>query len=329
MSASPFFQELRSLVASDETEVALQKLLDYLKGLQDKNAYNTVILISGRYRRLSNEQAQGIIYPQDARIERAQINAAFLSTLQNLEKKLVDEILPSVAPELKSPIEIPEFAYEKLIGDKSNIKKISWLQLGLEKEKSICRIVNRLKKGVGTGFMAEDGYLYTNHHVIGTREEAETVEVNFNFNEDATGMLMQYYTYRLEAQSFQTCPALDVSRAKILTDENLPPLSEWKHLKWSDALPKIGEHVTIIQHPEGGTKQIAMTENKVVNIFNAYLQYTTDTLAGSSGSPVFNDLWEVVAIHHAGGQLKKNERGDMIFANQAVAVQEIRKAHWQ
>jgi V8-like Glu-specific endopeptidase len=78
--------------------------------------------------------------------------------------------------------------------------------------------------------------------------------------------------------------------------------------------------VTIIQHPSGGPKQIALNENRVTNIYRHYLQYTTDTLPGSSGSPVFNDDWKVVALHHAGGHLKTNEKGDIRFINQAAAM---------
>ncbi len=38
---------------------------------------------------------------------------------------------------------------------------------------------------------------------------------------------------------------------------------------------------------------------------------TTDTAPGSSGSPVFNDQWEVVALHHMGVP-KRNEHGDLL-----------------
>jgi V8-like Glu-specific endopeptidase len=50
------------------------------------------------------------------------------------------------------------------------------------------------------------------------------------------------------------------------------------------------------------------------------VQYTTDTLPGSSGSPVFNDNWEVVALHHAGGPLKTNDKVDIRFINEAIAI---------
>ena len=61
----------------------------------------------------------------------------------------------------------------------------------------------------------------------------------------------------------------------------------------------VGEFVTIIQHPGGQKKQIALRENRVVDVLDSFLHYETDTEPGSSGSPVFNDQWEIVALHHA------------------------------
>ena len=61
----------------------------------------------------------------------------------------------------------------------------------------------------------------------------------------------------------------------------------------------VGEFVTIVQHPKGEKKQISLRENRVVDVLDSFLHYETDTESGSSGSPVFNDQWEVVALHHA------------------------------
>ncbi len=88
-------------------------------------------------------------------------------------------------------------------------------------------------------------------------------------------------------------------------------------------MPAKGDHVTIIQHPEGGPKQIALNENRVTNIYNYHVQYTTDTMPGSSGSPVFNDKWQVVAIHHKGGNLVTNDADEKRFTNQAVLMKDI------
>ena len=62
----------------------------------------------------------------------------------------------------------------------------------------------------------------------------------------------------------------------------------------------LGEYLNIIQHPNGEPKQVAVRENRLVARLDSFLHYETDTAPGSSGSPVFNDQWEVVALHHSG-----------------------------
>jgi endonuclease G, mitochondrial len=62
----------------------------------------------------------------------------------------------------------------------------------------------------------------------------------------------------------------------------------------------IDDPVNIVQHPLGGLKQVALYHNHVAFVDRDIIQYLTDTQPGSSGSPVFNDAWQVVAVHHAG-----------------------------
>jgi V8-like Glu-specific endopeptidase len=56
--------------------------------------------------------------------------------------------------------------------------------------------------------------------------------------------------------------------------------------------------VCIIQHPGGQTKKVALQHNLVRDVDTEKIQYWTDTDLGSSGSPVFDDRWDVVALHH-------------------------------
>src|SRR5262249_45016455 len=64
----------------------------------------------------------------------------------------------------------------------------------------------------------------------------------------------------------------------------------------------ISEFASIVQHPRGRPKEVALRENRIVDVLPAFLHYDADTEPGSSGSPVFNDQWEVVALHHASTQ---------------------------
>ncbi len=79
-------------------------------------------------------------------------------------------------------------------------------------------------------------------------------------------------------------------------------------MKWiivSDQKAVHAKHVSggfgnIIQHPQGDYKQLVIRENRLVSRAADFLHYMTDTEEGSSGSPVFNDQWEVIALHHWG-----------------------------
>ena len=78
----------------------------------------------------------------------------------------------------------------------------------------------------------------------------------------------------------------------------------------------------------GEDKHIALHANDVLSVWNQHLYYTTDTEPGSSGAPVFNKDWKVVAIHHAGktdaeGGLQINARGDRRGANRGILFQQI------
>jgi endonuclease G, mitochondrial len=57
--------------------------------------------------------------------------------------------------------------------------------------------------------------------------------------------------------------------------------------------------VNIIQHPGGQPKQMAIRNNLAAVLQGDDLAYFTDTKAGSSGSPVCNDQWQVLALHKA------------------------------
>jgi endonuclease G len=76
-----------------------------------------------------------------------------------------------------------------------------------------------------------------------------------------------------------------------------------------------GDSATIIQYPEGAYQQVALCDNKILDITrpNALI-YQTDTAPGTSGSPVFNDQWQVIALHSAGVG-KKNAADDYIDKN--------------
>lgn len=75
--------------------------------------------------------------------------------------------------------------------------------------------------------------------------------------------------------------------------------------------------MSIIQHPRGNPKQVAIRENRVIDVFDDFVHYVTDTEPGSSGSAVFNDQWEVISLHHSGVP-KKDKQGKILTKDNQI-----------
>jgi V8-like Glu-specific endopeptidase len=226
--------------------------------------------------------------------------------------------------------DVPEPArLEKIIGQTNNLLKINWLEKALAASKAVCRVVCADGE-LGTGFLTKEGFLFTNNHVIPTADIAKEARIEFNYQLDASGKTMTRTSYQLDASTFVTSKpdAYDYARIKVI-DRADAPLRQWGFLEFDpSAIPAVGDAVTIIQHPKGEDKQIALNANEVLGVWNQHVFYTTDTEPGSSGSPVFNKDWKVIAIHHAGkteaeGGLQVNARGDRKGANRGILFENI------
>jgi endonuclease G len=118
---------------------------------------------------------------------------------------------------------------------------------------------------------------------------------------------------------------LDYTVVAVKPSPAAPPVESWGALHLNpNADPIPTEHVVIVQHPNGGPKQIVLTANAVLQVKPPLLHYATDTMPGSSGSPVYNDLWQVIAIHHAAGPQVKLADGGSRYSNEGVLMSAIR-----
>jgi len=84
-----------------------------------------------------------------------------------------------------------------------------------------------------------------------------------------------------------------------------------------------GEPAIMIQHPKGEYKQIVLTNNRVIKINKDFLYYETDSDHGSSGSPVFNQKWELVGMNRAAVYVKKEEEDPILIGYEGTRICKI------
>ena len=221
-------------------------------------------------------------------------------------------------------------ALERVIGE-SDLFPIAYLEMGLNAGKPVCRIevrdnIGRVL-GHGTGFLVSPSLLLTNNHVLETADQARFSLAQFHYETDMQLMPRPVKSFRFDPDRlFITDRQLDFSLVALEpSSADGEKLSDFGFLPMLAESGKtlVGEYVSIIQHPSGAPKAVAIRENEVKDVFADFIHYATDTEPGSSGSPVFSDDWKIVALHHAGVP-DPNDRGKYV-ANEGIRVSSIIK----
>jgi V8-like Glu-specific endopeptidase len=298
---------VRDAIAEGELDTALSVLKN---GLNGHKLHDEVLLHSFQSRDLGRRERKGLISAEDARVARMRLASALLELASVVERARHDM---SRAP-LTDPLP-DKNALEKLFGV-SKMQPTYWLEEGLRAAHSVCRIVT--PSAFGSGFVIAQGVITTNYHVIASPAHAAASMAEMNYEEDARGNLRKVARYRLDAASYRADPEKDVVICRMVPTAGEAPFDSYAPLPLHFDPPNVADDVSIIQHPEGRTKQVAFTANPVVALYEHRLQYLTQTLPGSSGSPVFDTKWRVVAIHRAGGYLVTNANGDRRLVNEGV-----------
>lgn len=172
-----------------------------------------------------------------------------------------------------------------------------FLSDGHTRSEAVCRIKTQFS--LGTGFLiASHDFIMTNNHVLEDEDSASSSIAEFDFEAGDETLVVRLQPERF----FMTDERLDFTivacDGSALSDRTPVPLLR------NPATVTRGDRVNIIQHPSGRMKEIAIHNNEVINDgLQEVIHYETDTEPGSSGSAVFNNDWDLVALHHAGRPL--------------------------
>lgn len=202
----------------------------------------------------------------------------------------------------------------------NDLTDISYLWRGFVCARSVGRVVMRAGGrtiGFGTGSLVAPGVMLTNEHVLPSEALIAGSTLELGYERDLGGTLKApvEFSFRGDLKPI-ICKELDFALVGVVEGAR----SQLKDFGWLKLNPQpgkafVGEYLTIIQHPRGEPKQVCVRENKLLmyDENGPYLWYQTDTLSGSSGSPVFNNEWEVVALHHSSVPRTKKVNGRTVW----------------
>ena len=191
----------------------------------------------------------------------------------------------------------------------------------------------------GTGFLIGPDLVVTNYHVIecvvanedgdtsykGPRATADKVDCRFDYKVLSNGARNIGVAYGLSkrwrvALSPNNPPGqeaglshLDVAVLRLDKPAGSLPVGATTasgDSRGQIALPAVGirhsfqPHTPLfmIQHPEGDPLKLALESDAIMSLRpdRSRVRYRTNSQPGSSGSPCFDENWNLVAVHHAG-----------------------------
>jgi len=291
-----------------------------------------------------------------------------LALMQTLEAKYLERESPGpdsceakpallVSPtHLRSVLSapIPDDAHlERVLGTAST-QTLRWYRTGLTRAASVAAIRKKQGTRIGTGFAVNSADLaleageilvLTNFHVVniaGAGIAARPQEIEVIFEADDPGLTAPYRVKQVVAESPDR-GGLDFALLRL--DR---PAEGIDGVPFGEQLPSQGNksRIYIIGHPRGQELQFSLQDNWVLDHEGPphgspprperlRVHYFAPTAEGSSGSPVFDDAWDCVALHHAGakhepppedsGMRKLNGQAGYYSANEGIFIQSIRE----
>lgn len=240
-------------------------------------------------------------------------------------------------PETPSPV---TGELERIVG-RNDLLAFGWLGAALSVGNSVARLIvpryyngspvyystGNPKEIFGTGWLIGSQYIMTNYHVVNARSisEGHATERDLKLQAKHTTVQFEY-----DEENIAGFPA-DVAELVAWNRYGKPPQLDYALLKLTEPVQRIPltlapeaistldddpVAVNIIQHPGGDAKKLGIRNNLAHKITEFELSYFTDTQRGSSGSPVCDDIWRVVALHKMWNPLINN---NVMFQGQSVA----------
>jgi hypothetical protein len=222
---------------------------------------------------------------------------------------------------------------EKVLG-RDGVVTLGWYRQGLERCRAVAQIRTATGEGFGTGFLVRGGdlapglgdeiFLLTNAHVV---SNDSSVPHALRPDEAVIGFEAQESP---APEGHRVAKLLWTSRPEDLDATLLrldPPVPGAPPCPLAARLPVNDESqkVYVIGHPGGRGLSFSIHDNLLLDYDDRLLHYRAPTEGGSSGSPVFNQQWRLIGLHHAGGfeMPRLNGKAGTYAANEGIVLARI------
>jgi V8-like Glu-specific endopeptidase len=225
---------------------------------------------------------------------------------------------------------------EKVLGTDGPVT-LKWYKQGLDRCRTVAQVRTPTDEGFGTGFLIRGGdlapalgdelLLLTNAHVISDDPAVQAAEGSLP---SAEAVIRFEALESAEEEEFRVAKVLWTSPPDEL-DATLvrlePAITAQDVLKVGKTLPLSDgkQKVYVIGHPGGRSLSLSLQDNVLLDYDDRLIHYRTPTEGGSSGSPVFDQMWRLIGLHHAGSlemPRLKNQPGTYP-ANEGIWIQKI------
>lgn len=165
---------------------------------------------------------------------------------------------------------------------------------------AVGRIESPQGMGIGTGVLVAKNLLLTCNHIF-TKTRVQQAWVRFGYKSGSYGM---EDIFELDLNFVANHSQLDYALICLQPNPSVPPISP------VNVILDSGQKIRLIHHPMGQPVVISGL-GQIVQVGQDYIDHNLNTDEGSSGAPIFNDAWELVAIHRGNPGVGRPTKGTM------------------